>query len=61
MPFVHDALTLVLATILLTIAALLLTFSSLAGVRQTRALMLAGLFAAMYAVADAREYRYRRL
>jgi sigma-B regulation protein RsbU (phosphoserine phosphatase) len=50
MPFVHDALTLVLATILLTITALLLTFSSLAGVRQTRALMLAGLFAAMYAV-----------
>lgn len=50
MPFVHDALTLVIATILLTIAALLVALSSLSGVRQTRGLMLAGIFAAMYAV-----------
>ena len=50
MPYLADVLTLVIATILLTIAALLLTFSSLSGVRRTRALLLAGLFAAMYAV-----------
>ncbi|HEX6161414.1 MAG TPA: PP2C family protein-serine/threonine phosphatase [Thermoanaerobaculia bacterium] len=45
-----DSLTLVIATILLTIAAVLVTFSLLSGVRQTRGLMLAGVFAALYAL-----------
>ncbi|HEY0141099.1 MAG TPA: PP2C family protein-serine/threonine phosphatase [Thermoanaerobaculia bacterium] len=49
MPPLADALTLVIATILVTIAAVLLAFSLLSGVRQTRGLMLAGVFAALYA------------
>lgn len=44
-----DALTLVIATILVTIAAVLMAFSLLSGVRRTAGLMLAGIFAALYA------------
>lgn len=49
MPPLAEVLTLVIATILLTVAAVLIAFASLSGIRRTRGLALAGIFAALYA------------